>query len=122
MDLTRFHDLVCAQAVALAALGDTDSLEVRKAKALGVIADHQAALDLLTLTNTGTSDGTGSSNPRRLPMPNGWRGIMRTRILRLALLGVLSAVLGTGADGPGDRRPGRRRSTEPLCWIRGRVH
>ena len=50
LDLTAFHDLVCDQAAQLDALGDTDDLEVRKAKALGVIASQQATLDLLTLT------------------------------------------------------------------------
>ena len=52
LDLTAFHDLVCDQAAQLNALGDTDDLEVRKAKALGVIASQQATLDLLTLTGT----------------------------------------------------------------------
>ena len=49
LDLTRFHDVVCAEAEALGALGDTDELNVRKAKALGVIADAQARLDLTSL-------------------------------------------------------------------------
>ena len=49
LDLTTFHDLVCDQAAQLKALGDTDTLEVRKAKAVGVIANRQAALDLGTL-------------------------------------------------------------------------
>ena len=49
LDLTVFHDLVCEQAAQLKALGDTDTLEVRKAKAVGVIANRQAALDLGTL-------------------------------------------------------------------------
>jgi hypothetical protein len=49
MDLKSFYDLVCAEADALAALGDTDTLGQRKAKALGVIAAHQAALDLTDL-------------------------------------------------------------------------
>ena len=49
LDLTTFHDLVCEQAAQLKALGDTDTLEVRKAKAVGVIANRQAALDLGTL-------------------------------------------------------------------------
>ena len=49
LDLTRFHDVVCAEAEALGALGDTDDLGVRKAKALGVIADAQARLDLTSL-------------------------------------------------------------------------
>ena len=48
-DLTTFHDLVCDQAAQLKALGDTDTLDVRKAKAVGVIANRQAALDLGTL-------------------------------------------------------------------------
>ena len=52
LDLTRFHDVVCAEAEALGALGDTDDLGVRKAKALGVIADAQARLDLTTLLET----------------------------------------------------------------------
>ena len=42
LDLTCFHDLVCDQAAQLKALGDTDTLEVRKAKAVGVIANRQA--------------------------------------------------------------------------------
>jgi hypothetical protein len=50
LDLTRFHDLVCATAHELAQAGDTDTLGQRKAKALGVIADR--------LTTT-TSPGTG---------------------------------------------------------------
>ena len=49
LDLTTFHDLVCDQAAQLKALGDTDTLDIRKAKAVGVIANRQAALDLGTL-------------------------------------------------------------------------
>ena len=45
-DLTAFHDLVCAEAQQLARLGDTDSHDQRKAKALGVIAARQATLNL----------------------------------------------------------------------------
>ena len=50
LDLTAFHDLVLDQAAQLKALGDTDDLEIRKAKALGVIAAQQATLDLAALT------------------------------------------------------------------------
>jgi hypothetical protein len=49
LDVTRFHDLVCAEAETLGQLGDGDAFEARKAKALGVIADAQARLDLTTL-------------------------------------------------------------------------
>lgn len=38
-DLTRFHDLLCTVAAHLKEAGDHDDLELRKAKALGVIAD-----------------------------------------------------------------------------------
>lgn len=46
VDLTRFYDLICAIATRLGALGDTDPLGARKAKALGLIADAQAGLPL----------------------------------------------------------------------------
>ncbi len=48
LDLTKFYDLVCDHAAQLRTLGDTDDLDVRKAKAVGVIADRQATLDLTT--------------------------------------------------------------------------
>ncbi|WP_180936558.1 hypothetical protein [Nocardioides ungokensis] len=61
LDLTAFHDLVCDQA-AVEGARDTDELEVRKAKALGVIASQQAQLDLTTLL--GSADG---DSPKRDP-------------------------------------------------------
>jgi hypothetical protein len=65
MDLSRFYELVCDQAAALAALGDTDSLGARKAKALGVIADHQAQLDLFAMTGRSATggDSSGAAEP-----------------------------------------------------------
>ena len=44
--LERFHALLRVEAAKLAALGDASPLEVRMARALGVLADRQAALDL----------------------------------------------------------------------------
>ncbi|GAB3781036.1 HNH endonuclease signature motif containing protein [Nocardioides ungokensis] len=65
LDLTAFHDLVCDQAAALKALGDTDELEVRKAKALGVIASQQAQLDLSSLMDPdGDERPAVSAGPR----------------------------------------------------------
>jgi hypothetical protein len=65
MDLSRFYELVCDQAAALAALGDTDSLGARKAKALGVIADHQAQLDLFAMAGRSAAggDSSGAAEP-----------------------------------------------------------
>ncbi len=45
-DVDRFHALLCEEAAKLAALGDASPLEQRMARALGVLADRQAALDL----------------------------------------------------------------------------
>ena len=45
-DLTAFYALVCEEAKQLGRLGDTDDYETRKAKALGIIAGRQGALDL----------------------------------------------------------------------------
>ncbi|WP_243056828.1 hypothetical protein [Nocardioides sp. SR21] len=42
----RFRALLHEEAAKLAALGDTSPLEERLARALGVLADRQAALDL----------------------------------------------------------------------------
>jgi hypothetical protein len=44
--VARFHALLREEAAKLAALGDPSSLEERMVRALGVIADRQAALDL----------------------------------------------------------------------------
>ncbi|QBX56254.1 HNH endonuclease [Nocardioides seonyuensis] len=65
LDLTRFHDIVCAEAEALGSLGDGDTFEVRKARALGVIADAQARLDLTSLLDD-TSDDERAAVRRRL--------------------------------------------------------
>lgn len=62
LDLAKFHDLVCAQAAELKALGDTDDLDVRKARALGVIADKQATLDLIGLLGDDGTVSTGATN------------------------------------------------------------
>ena len=74
LDLTTFHDLVCDQAAQLKALGDTDTLEVRKAKAVGVIANRQAALDLGTLLDgpPGIEDAE-PSRPWRRSAAGRWR-------------------------------------------------
>lgn len=45
-ELTRFQALLRDEAAKLAALGDRSPLEARMARALGVIADRQVALDL----------------------------------------------------------------------------
>ena len=44
--VARFHALLRAEAAKLAALGDTSPLEDRMVRALEVLADRQAALDL----------------------------------------------------------------------------
>ena len=44
LDLTRFHDLVCATAERLREEGDEDDLEIRKAKALGIITDRATGM------------------------------------------------------------------------------
>ncbi|MFC4784619.1 hypothetical protein ACT8ZV_09100, partial [Nocardioides sp. MAHUQ-72] len=66
LDLTAFHDLVCDQAAQLKAMGDQDDLEVRKAKALGVIAAQQATLDLLSVT--GHDTGQPTDQPAAAPV------------------------------------------------------
>lgn len=64
LGLIRFHDVVCAEAEALGALGDNDTFEARKAEALGVIADTQARLDLTSLVG-GDRDPAAREAARR---------------------------------------------------------
>jgi hypothetical protein len=97
LDLTRFHDLVCAVAEQLKAAGDEDDLEIRKAKALGVIADraqgiespgkrpaktrlylHVGAEDLDTDGAVGTAERLG---PATLARIGEWLGGSRATIL-----------------------------------------
>lgn len=54
MDLSRFLDAVNDEAATAGRLGDTDTLGQRRAKALGVLADRQATLDLADLIHPET--------------------------------------------------------------------
>ena len=99
MDLSRFYELVCDQAAALAALGDADSLGARKAKALGVIADHQAQLDLVGMTARSAADdaptgGEGTcgaeDNSAQVPVTTTRRSARTTLYLHLSLADLLT--------------------------------
>ena len=61
LDALHLDDTLADLATSLRRLGDTDSLDVRRAKAVGVLADPQRALDLLE---------TGELTPP--PVPGGW--------------------------------------------------
>ena len=52
-DLTGFYALVCEEAKRLGRLGDTGDYETRKAKALGVMAARQGALEFTEETSDG---------------------------------------------------------------------
>ena len=60
-DADAFDRALSRTAAALAELGDTDPLDLRRAKAVGVLADPQRALDLLA-----TGSDPGRSKIRRL--------------------------------------------------------
>ena len=106
LDLTVLHDLVCEQAAQLKALGDTDTLEVRKAKAVGVIANRQAALDLGTLLGP---DDQSPAEPAH-PVPP----VAKTKLyLHLSLTDLLGLDGSEGGTGPGSgpwRSSGQRPS------------
>lgn len=64
-DAEAFDRAVAQAAEALKALGDDDALDVRRAKAVGVLADSQRALDLLALgTDPGDRRTVGPPEPR----------------------------------------------------------
>ena len=101
MDLNRFHDLVCAEAETLAALGDGDALGVRKAKALGVIAAQQASLDLTGLVST---EAAGGATGEQRASIRGTALDRRAAKIKLYLHANLADLLDMsdcpGADGP----------------------
>ena len=102
LDLTVFHDLVCDEAAQLKALGDTDTLEVRKAKAVGVIANRQAALDLGTLLG---DDGQSPAEPAQ-PVPPAAKTKLYLHVSLSDLLGP-TAPTGTGPGSGSWRSSGR---------------
>jgi len=63
LDATVFDSTIDSIADTLGALGDVDRRDVRRARAVGVIADPQGALDLLTTDagSDGDGDGDGGS-------------------------------------------------------------
>ncbi len=64
LDAAAFDDTIASIADALARLGDADRVDVRRAKADGVIADPQGTLDLLDAgpdTDTGDGDEDGGA-------------------------------------------------------------
>ncbi|MDN5892829.1 MAG: HNH endonuclease [Nocardioides sp.] len=64
VDLSRFLDAVNDEAATAGRLGDTDTLGQRKAKALGVLADRQATLDLAGLLDIPNQDSDASTDGR----------------------------------------------------------
>ncbi len=70
LDLMKFYDLVCHEAGVLGALGDSDPLGARKAKALGVIADRQASLNLEAL-DAPACELPGAGPRDTAPVPRG---------------------------------------------------
>ena len=97
LDLTRFHDVVCAEADAMAVLGDTDDIGIRKAKALGVIADAQARLDLTSLLHA--SDHGDDRAEAETEAARRSAMVRRDVKVRLHLHASLADVLTDGADG-----------------------
>ena len=60
-DAQAFHEAVTIIAAELAAFGDTDDLDVRRARAVGILADPQYAIDMLAgLAGTPTHGRTGA--------------------------------------------------------------
>ncbi len=60
LDATAFDATITSIATALGALGDADRAEVRRAKAVGVIADPQGTLGLLHTSESNAGGGCGA--------------------------------------------------------------
>ncbi|HSE71789.1 MAG TPA: DUF222 domain-containing protein [Nocardioidaceae bacterium] len=62
LDVAEFDTTITAIADALAALGNTDRTDLRRATAIGVIADPQGTLDLLTQAHGPSQNGDGEGD------------------------------------------------------------
>ena len=82
LDAAAFDRAVSQTAEALRRLGDDDPLGVRRARAVGVLADPQRALRLLT---TGADDGASSGRSSDQPHPSAvmWLHLDQTSVLDL---------------------------------------
>jgi hypothetical protein len=69
LDALDFDTAVAAIAHRLAQHGDTDPLDVRRAKAVGILADPEAALALLTDQPTQPTDAESAAKPARPGRP-----------------------------------------------------
>ena len=91
-DAVAFDRAVAQTAETLKVLGDDDGLDVRRAKAVGVLADPQRALDLLT---TGTDPGTSSKGPVKAA------AVLWLHLDQSALLDLDTFAAAIGVDGLG---------------------
>ena len=109
LDLGKFDAMVADEAATLGRLGDTDTLGQRKAKALGVVADRQATLDLLGLLDT--TPGTGFSEEDLIHPETGnqvtrRRSYLKARLFVHASLADLATICATGTTSPEDSGDG----------------
>lgn len=66
-DAEAFDTTVCQVAAQPGRLGDHDSLDIRRARAVGILADPQAALDLFTEGETTRRTPDSSTSSRHAP-------------------------------------------------------
>lgn len=100
-DAAAFDAALDTVATTLGVLGDADPHHVRRAKALGVLADPQYTLDL----HTTASGGTGTGGPRGAGLPVRERATVQVHLHLEAITGRLAAGEGPVArvDGYGPR-------------------
>ena len=130
----KFETTVADVARSLKNLGDTDSLDIRRAKAVGVLADPQQALDLLTGTDTTprtqtsaavfvhishealerTTSGVGATTIERL-------GAVSSDLIQEWLTGstvVIRPVLGLDTPGSAGHSTNVVKQHDPPGWMR----
>ena len=113
-DAAALDHAVDQMATTLGRLGDTDSRDVRRARALGVLADPQYALDLdATADRAGAGDVTGTTGVRAKP-PARQVPTLHVHLHTDALAGFgLDRADGTRSTRAGPTRPTSSASTAP---------
>jgi len=111
LGFARFYELVATVATALGKLGDSDTFEQRKAKAIGIIGDPDEMLALLERAENHEQDQSGQPTDEATPATDGGSG---------SSAGTRSSA-GTGSSGGrsgGSSRGRRPRSTRVAGGLR----
>ncbi|WP_235737557.1 HNH endonuclease signature motif containing protein [Nocardioides alcanivorans] len=121
LDLTRFMDLLSAEAETMRRLGDTDTIDQRRAKAIGRLTDDTAAVGGEPVVGepvVGVKPGRLATTPGPFGRRRGLRVMAHVNLADLFALGLDPHELGLDGDGIASTdRLGQVLTTQLRDWL-----